>query len=49
MKDHRIRGALGRIGLALLPALALAAPALASSHREAPGISKDPVADNTDV
>jgi Domain of unknown function (DUF4331) len=34
---------------ALLPAFALAAPALASSHREAPAISNDPVADNTDV
>ncbi len=32
-----------------LAALVLAAPALASSHREAPGISNDPVADNTDV
>jgi hypothetical protein len=49
MNDFRIRGAMKRMGLALLPALFLAVPALASSHREAPGISKDPVADNTDV
>jgi len=34
-------------GLAL--AAALAAPALASSHREAPGIAKYPLWDNTDV
>jgi hypothetical protein len=45
MNVSRFRRAL----LALLPALALAVPALASSHREAPGISADPVADNTDV
>ena len=32
-----------------LAALVLAAPAFASSHREAPGIANDPVADNTDV
>jgi len=32
-----------------LVAALLAGPVLASSHREAPGISKDPVADNTDV
>ena len=32
-----------------LAALVLAAPAFASSHREAPGIATDPVADNTDV
>ena len=32
-----------------LAALVLATPAFASSHREAPGISGDPVADNTDV
>src|SRR5215471_16961275 len=34
--------------LALAAALA-AAPAAASSHREAPAISQDPAADNTDV
>ena len=34
--------------LALAAALA-AAPAVASSHREAPAISTDPAADNTDV
>ncbi len=49
MKGSRLRGALRLLLLALLPALSLAIPALASSHREAPGISKDPVADNTDV
>ena len=49
MKDSRIGGAWRLILLALLPALVLAAPAVASSHREAPGIAKDPVADNTDV
>ncbi len=32
-----------------LAALVLAAPAFASSHREAPSIANDPVADNTDV
>ena len=32
-----------------LAALVLAAPAFASSHREAPAIGNDPVADNTDV
>lgn len=49
MKVTRTRGALQRTLLALLPALALAAPVLASSHREAPRISNDPVADNTDA
>ncbi len=44
----RIRSA-KRFLFAVLPALALASVALASSHREAPGISNDPVADNTDV
>lgn len=47
--ESRTRSALRRLLLALLPALALAAPVLASSHREAPAISNDPVADNTDV
>lgn len=49
MNDSRIRGASRLILLALLPALVLATPVAASSHREAPGIAKDPVADNTDV
>ena len=35
--------------LALLPILAPAVPAFASSHREAPGIARDPSADNTDA
>lgn len=47
--ESRTRSALQRLLLALLPALALAAPVLASSHREAPAISNDPSADNTDV
>lgn len=40
-----------RFALAMiaLSALATATPAFASSHREAPLISQDPVADNTDV
>ncbi len=37
------------VGLAGLLALALLVPAGASSHREAPLITEDPVADNTDV
>lgn len=49
MNQSLYRGALRLVLLAILPALALTAPALASSHREAPGISADPVADNTDV
>ena len=49
MKESRTPGAMQRTLLALLPVLALAAPVLASSHREAPAISNDPVADNTDV
>ncbi|HEY1434315.1 MAG TPA: DUF4331 domain-containing protein, partial [Thermoanaerobaculia bacterium] len=49
MNDARTRNALRLLMVALLPALCLAPPALASSHREAPGISADPVADNTDV
>lgn len=35
--------------LALSLLLAMTAPALASSHREAPGIAGDPLVDNTDV
>jgi hypothetical protein len=49
MNDSRLRSARRLWLLAFLPLLALAAPALASSHREAPAISNDPVADNTDV
>lgn len=49
MRDSRFRGA-WRLGLLMfLPILALTAPAVASSHREAPGISADPQADNTDL
>ena len=49
MRDSDLRGATRLFLLALLPALGLAAPALASSHREAPAISADPQADNTDL
>jgi hypothetical protein len=45
----RFRGAWLVALLAALPALVLSAVASASSHREAPLISDDPVADNTDV
>lgn len=48
MNRFRFRNALLRVSAALLFLLPAAA-ALGSSHREAPGISKDPVADNTDV
>ncbi len=49
MKGSRLRGAKQLFLPTLLTALSLSTPALASSHREAPAISKDPVADNTDV
>ena len=49
MRDSRVRSAGRLLGLALLLTSGLAATALASSHREAPGISNDPVADNTDL
>ena len=49
MSHFRFRRTLARAFAALLPALLAAGAALASSHREAPGISKDPVADNTDI
>jgi hypothetical protein len=48
MRDSRARSA-RRLLLALLLTSGLGATALASSHREAPGISNDPVADNTDL
>jgi hypothetical protein len=48
MNRFRFRNAPLRVLVALLFLLPAAA-ALGSSHREAPGISKDPVADNTDV
>lgn len=39
-----------KVGLAVLAGLSLSVPAaMASSHREAPAIALDPVADNTDV
>jgi Domain of unknown function (DUF4331) len=49
MKGNRRRNALLTTGLAAMVALATASTTLASSHREAPGISEDPVADITDV
>src|SRR6478736_7126779 len=39
MRDSRVRSARRLLGLALLLTSSLAATALASSHREAPGIS----------
>ncbi len=49
MRDSRLRSARRLVLLALLLTSGLGATALASSHREAPGISNDPVADNTDL
>ncbi len=49
MRDSRFRSARRLVLLALLLTSCLGVPALASSHREAPGISNDPVADNTDL
>jgi hypothetical protein len=49
MKETRFSGTVRLVLPAFLAAFVLAATALASSHREAPGISQDPVADNTDV
>ncbi|HEY1252839.1 MAG TPA: DUF4331 domain-containing protein [Thermoanaerobaculia bacterium] len=49
MRDSRLRSVRRAALLALLLTSGLAAAALASSHREAPGISNDPVADNTDL
>ena len=52
--DSRLRARRGRraalaLGLTGATALAVVAPVGASSHREAPLISQDPVADNTDT
>ena len=49
MSHFRFRRTLARAFAAFLPALLAAGALLASSHREAPGISKDPLADNTDT
>lgn len=46
---HRRRRAIGAVGLAGAVGLGTLVAADASSHREAPLISEDPVADNTDV
>lgn len=51
-KRARSAGRRGGIGTAVLAApllLAMASPSVASSHREAPAISKDQYADNTDT
>jgi Domain of unknown function (DUF4331) len=49
MKRNRRRNAILTAGLVAAVAIASASPTLASSHREAPGITEDPVADITDV
>ena len=46
---HRAPRALVALGVAAVLALAMLVPAGASSHREAPGITDDPLVDNTDV
>lgn len=49
-KKHRLMTAVTTFGLAFAGlGIAADAPALASSHREAPAISQDPAADNTDT
>jgi hypothetical protein len=47
--SRRARGTTVAIGLGAVLAAALLAPANGASHREAPLISQDPVADNTDT
>ncbi len=49
MRTHPLSAVKRPLLIALLTAVALSSSLLASSHREAPGISLDPVADNTDV
>lgn len=49
MKKHRRRNVLLAAGISAIVAATTAGPSLASSHREAPGITEDPVADITDV
>ncbi len=49
MNTNRRRTALLTAGLAAVMAVASTGPIMASSHREAPGITEDPVADITDV
>jgi Domain of unknown function (DUF4331) len=49
MNRFRIGHRPGRALAALFAVLLAASTAFASSHREAPGISNDPLADNTDV
>jgi hypothetical protein len=49
MRGNRRRSALMTAGLAAVVAFATTSSTLASSHREAPGVTEDPVADITDV
>ena len=44
-----LRQGIPAIGLAAALGLTLAAPTTASSHREAPAITEDPIADLTDL
>ncbi len=47
--SNRTRGAAAAVGLGAVIATALLSPTDAASHREAPLISQDPTADNTDT
>lgn len=49
MRRRHIRTVAGGTIVAMAALVASASPSLASSHREAPLISQDPVADNTDL
>ena len=49
MKKSLLRQGIPAIGLAAALGFSLAAPTTASSHREAPAITEDPVADLTDL
>lgn len=49
MKKSLLRQGIPAIGLAAALGFSLAAPTIAASHREAPGITEDPVADLTDL
>ena len=47
--SHRIKGSLGAVLVGQLVAMCIATPAMASSHREAPFITKVPKVDATDL
>ena len=49
MRKRNIRAVAGGTIVAMAALVATASPSMASSHREAPLISQDPVADNTDL